>query len=203
VALPTAYLTTTKNLGSILQAIQGAEAPPKFNRKFLETLGFRSSGDRLIIPVLKAIGFLNGDGSPTERYVRYLDKSQAPRVLAEGLREGYTDLFQIDRQAQRMSQADLKNKIKTLRNGKGSDTVLNAMAKTFLALAELSDFEAAPERKPAAPEAEPERVAEPAPGREEIALGGLVYNINLELPESRDPAVYDALFESLRAHLLR
>lgn len=33
-------------------------------------------------------------------------------------------------------------------------------------------------------------------------LGGLAYNINIHLPESRDQAVYDALFKSLREHLL-
>jgi hypothetical protein len=36
-----------------------------------------------------------------------------------------------------------------------------------------------------------------------IALGGLVYNIQIHLPESRDQAVYDALFRSLKTHLLQ
>jgi hypothetical protein len=35
-----------------------------------------------------------------------------------------------------------------------------------------------------------------------LGTNGLVYNINIHLPESRDPAVYDALFRSLRRHLL-
>ena len=34
------------------------------------------------------------------------------------------------------------------------------------------------------------------------SLGGLHYNIQIILPESRDPKVYDALFRSLREHLL-
>lgn len=33
-------------------------------------------------------------------------------------------------------------------------------------------------------------------------IGGLVYNIQIVLPESRDPVVYDALFRSLKEHLL-
>jgi hypothetical protein len=36
-----------------------------------------------------------------------------------------------------------------------------------------------------------------------LPIAGLVYTINLQLPESRDQAVYDALFKSLRAHLTR
>jgi hypothetical protein len=52
------------------------------------------------------------------------------------------------------------------------------------------------------PEAERPKPAEnldpPARG---LSIGGLVYNIQLILPESRDPKVYDALFESLKGHL--
>jgi hypothetical protein len=35
-----------------------------------------------------------------------------------------------------------------------------------------------------------------------VELGGLVYNIQLILPADRDKAVYDALFRSLKEHLL-
>jgi len=40
------------------------------------------------------------------------------------------------------------------------------------------------------------------PSSDVVKLGGFVYNIELHLPESRDPAVYDALFRSLKSHLL-
>jgi hypothetical protein len=69
-ALPTAYLTSVKNLPDILAAMRGAEAPAKFTQSFLETLGFTSKSDRLIINVLKAIGFLTAAGEPTDRYFR-------------------------------------------------------------------------------------------------------------------------------------
>ena len=35
-----------------------------------------------------------------------------------------------------------------------------------------------------------------------VDLGGLVYNIQIVLPETRDVAVYDALFRSFKEHLL-
>jgi len=38
--------------------------------------------------------------------------------------------------------------------------------------------------------------------KSELQLGGLVYNIQIVLPESRDPAVYDALFKALKDHLV-
>lgn len=53
-ALPTAYLTSTKNLEAIFNAIQSAKAPPKFTQRFLEDLGFKSAADRLVINMLKS-----------------------------------------------------------------------------------------------------------------------------------------------------
>lgn len=67
-ALPTAYLNSTKNLEAIFNAIQSAKAPPKFTQRFLEDLGFRSAADRLVINMLKTLGFLSPDGAPTQRY---------------------------------------------------------------------------------------------------------------------------------------
>ena len=57
-ALPKSYLTSIKNLSAILNAIKTAQAPPKFTQKFLESLGFKTTADRLIIGVLKSLRFL-------------------------------------------------------------------------------------------------------------------------------------------------
>jgi hypothetical protein len=40
--LPTSYLTSFKNLGGILAAIQNAQAPKNFTTRFLESLGYKS-----------------------------------------------------------------------------------------------------------------------------------------------------------------
>lgn len=209
-ALPTAYLTSTKNLDGILAAIQTAQAPSRFTLSFLEQLGYKSSSDRLIINVLKALGFLSADGAPTERYYRYLDQTEAPRVLAEAMRDAYADLFQLNRNAQNLSRTEVKNKIKTLTQGKTNDNVAGRMAGTFLEFAKRADFAAptqvwdeVPPRVRTEDTGEtiepsvPEPMTTPPAG-----LGGLVYNIQIHLPESRDQAVYDALFRSLKSHLL-
>src|SRR5688572_23686524 len=92
-ALPTSYLTTTKNLEGILNTIQGAKAPSKFTVSFLESLGFKAKSDRLIVGVLKALGFLNEGGMPTQRYYDFLDQTQGSRILAEAVEAAYSDLF--------------------------------------------------------------------------------------------------------------
>ncbi len=202
-ALPTAYLTSFKNVDGILTAIKTAQAPPRFTQKFLESLGFATPADRLFINVLKALGFLNDTGVPVQRYHEFLDQMQSGDILADGIRDAYADLFQVNIKAQEMSHAEVRNKMKTLSQGQYSDSVLEKMAGTFKALSKNADFS-----RPAPPTAEP---AEPAPDKapgatpaaNQLRVGGLVYSINIQLPESRDPAVYDALFKSLKEHLLK
>lgn len=204
-ALPSAYLTSTKNLSEILKAIQGAQAPPRFTQKFLESLGFTSNADRLVINVLKSLGFLSDTGEPLARYHEFLDPTQSKRVLADGIRSAYADLFQINVNAQSMSRAEVKNKMKTLSQGQYGDSVLDKMASTFKALSQQADFSATthtPQREPdLEEEPEPMERREPVAAAQALPFAGLVYNINIHLPESRDPAVYDALFRSLKEHL--
>lgn len=215
-ALPKAYLTSTKNLDKILTAIQQGQAPKQFTTRFLEGLGYKSSSDRLIIGVLKALKFLDDNGTPRQRYFDYLDQGQSQRVMAEALRDAYADLYELNNKAHDLTRTDLKGKMKTLTQGQYTDAVIDKMALTFQALAKQADFEAAAAPRPPAEEApedevpedeepepeEGEEVGRPRRRRRPVGIDGLVYNIEIVLPESRDPAVYDALFTSLRTHLL-
>jgi len=208
-ALSRSYLTSTKNLSAIFDAIRTAQAPDRFTIKFLETLDFKSTSDRLIIGVLKALGFLSSDGQPTTRYFSFLDQTQSAAVLAEGIREAYSDLFQINKNAQTLNQNDVVNKLKTLGQGQFSESVLDKMALTFSSLVKLADFNAIAHSSPVpehvetidsiAPSVEARLQDNPRP---KAALGGPHYNIQIILPETRDTVVYDAIFRSLREHLI-
>ena len=77
-AIPTSYLTSVKNLGGILNSIVGAQAPDKFTTRFLESLDYKSNSDRLLIGVLKSLGFLADDGRPTQRYFDNLNQNRSP-----------------------------------------------------------------------------------------------------------------------------
>lgn len=212
-SLPTAYLTSFKNTADILAAIQGAQAPDRFTAKFLEGLGYASSNDRAMTNVLKALNFIDDNGVPQKRYHEYLDQTQSAAILAAGIRDAYADLFRINKNAHTMSTGDVKNKMKTLSEGQFTDRILQQMAGTFTTLVKSADFSAdaaiAKERREESDGSEsntgsdgtlPTPPGAPdAPGTTRI--GGLVYNINIHLPESRDPAVYNALFKSLKEHL--
>lgn len=208
-ALPTSYLTSTKRLSEILDALKTAKAPDKFTQKFLESLEFKSKGDRLVIGVLKSLGLIDDTGTPTERYFRFIDQSQSATVLAEAIEEAYDDLFAVKRDAQNLNKQEVVGKFKTLSQGQYSDSVLNMMAMTFTALCSLADFDAAKKTEP-----KEDNISNNTKGNKPIEipikseeprnlkLGGLVYNIQIVLPETRDPKVYDALFRSLKEHLV-
>lgn len=206
-ALPTSYLTSVKNLPDIFAAMQGAQAPDKFTQSFLESLEFKSTSDRLIIGMLKALGFLDDAGKPKDRYFRFLDQTQGAKVVAEAVKDAYQDLFKVNVKANEMTKSDVINKLKTLGQGQIGDSVLDKMAMTFTALVKLGDFQSTSVPAPA-PNPQDVRNNEehgdkkPPVEHGPLKLGGLVYNIQIVLPESRDPAVYDALFQSLRRHLL-
>lgn len=206
--LPKSYMTSVKNVEAILQAIQGAKAPERFGQKFLEALEFKSNSDRLIIGVLKALGFITTDNAPTERYYAFLDQTRAGHILAEAIQEAYSDLFQVNRKAYAMSLIEVKNKLKTLTQGKLSEIVIDDMASTFTKLCSLADWTQLEKAKVESP-MEAHLPTEPKPSSREtrdhpaLKLEHLAYNIQIILPESRDPAVYDALFKSLKEHLLK
>jgi hypothetical protein len=202
-AVPTSYLTGTKNLTRMLEAVQKASVPQKFTYDWLKTLGFPSSSDRPIIPLFKAMRFLDDSGAPLDRYKRYRDPTHAKAVLAEGMREAYRDVFGVDQQAQNLTQQQLQGIFARL-SGKG-DTVTIKMAMTFKALATQADFAAGVTGASAA--AEDERTQEHADAEQEQerheldrAPGGLNlhHDIHVHLPTSTHVEVYDAIFRALR-----
>jgi hypothetical protein len=208
------YLITTKNLEPFFNSLVTAQAPTTFTLKFLESLEFKSTNDRLYIGILKGLGFLDANSAPTERYYKFLDQSQSKKILAEAIREAYSDLFAINIKANELSDSDIKNKFRTLTQGKSSANVLKLMANTFKALVNYAEW-GIPDTGGKDKAGKDIEQQQPKPitgtaGKEEkskeisdknLQKAELHYNIQIHLPESRDPAVYDALFKSLKEHL--
>jgi hypothetical protein len=200
-AVPTSYLTSTKNLAAILGAIQKASVPQKFTYEFLKQLGYASSSDRPVIPLLKAMRFIDQSGVPLDRYKRYRDTSQAGRVLAEGIREAYADVFGVDQEANNLSVQQLKGVFARLSN-KG-ESVVDKMAITFNALASRADWTPIAETPSAddtepAEEADQQREVEAPPPTGVLSPLRLHHDIHVHLPVSAEVDVYDAIFRALR-----
>ena len=212
-ALPESYTLKPNAIPAYFDAMLDAQPPERFSLKFLENLGFTSTNDRLFIGILKDLGFLNRDGAPQARYFEFLDKSQSKKIVADGIREGYSDLFAINTKANTYSVEDAKNKLRTLFAGKKTELVISNIAKTFKALCDYGDFSTPmPVKKEPKPEAVQQALSKPSAQTQKkdpelrqsagnIQVSGLQYHINIVLPETRDQAVFDAIFKSLREHL--
>lgn len=207
-ALTNSYLVSTKNLEPMINAVLTAKAPERFSYKFLEGLGFKGSNDRLYINVFKGLGLLDENGVPTDRYYRFLDQSIYKQVLAEGIREAYEDLFNININAQDLTQEEVKNKLKTLTQGQKTDKVISCMAMTFSALCGLADWKVINKKKeePIIEKKEEKAILEKPveksiPDYDRRSKMELHYDIQIHLPETRDEGVYDAIFSSLKKHL--
>lgn len=208
-ALTQAYLVTTKNLESMINSLVNAKAPERMTNKFLEDLGFKSSNDRLYVGIFKALGLIDSNGVPTQRYFELLDQSQTGFVLAQGIQEAYEDLFNLRKDAQNLSVDEVKNKFKTITQGQKSDNVLLLMANTFKALCDLADWKKPNTAKPLDKQ-EPTENNQSADAEKRISTESkkpdsrmdLCYNIQIHLPETTNIAVYDAIFQSLKKHIL-
>lgn len=209
-ALTTSYLTSVKNFESIMNSIVGARAPERFTTKFLEDLGFKSSNDRLIIGVFKSLGLLDDNGQPTQRYYDFLDQTQSKRIIAIGIQEAYDDLFNLRVDAQNMTNEEVKNKLRTLTQGQKSDRVIEQMALTFKTLCNYADWTDPIQKNTNSEQintdvntkqtiVEVSKAIEAPPHNTKMNLH---YNIQIHLPETTNMGVYDAIFQSLKKHLL-
>lgn len=206
-SLTMSYLSSVKNVESIFNSMLAAKAPEKFTTRFLEDLGFKSSSDRLFISMLKALGFIDNNGTPQQRYFDFMDQSRAKKVVALGITEAYEDLFNLRKDAQNLTNDEVRNKLKTLTQGQKGERVIEQMASTFKALCTYADW------------SEEVSVPEQAVTRdvtnsnlanavsETVNNSGaknmnLHYNIQIHLPETTNMAVYDAIFQSLKKHLM-
>lgn len=207
-ALPTSYMTGNyTKIPQYFEAIINAQAPEKFTVKFLKDLGFTSSTDIQFINVLKSLGFLDDSGTPTELYYKLFDQSETKRIIAECIRQSYSDLFALNINSQNMSIDELKGKFKSITGGQKSDSTIRQMVNTFSNLCSYADWENTHHQKETKKEIQkPKDVVNQIKEisnneKQEQRAFDLNYDIHIHLPATRDTAVYDALFSSLAKHI--
>lgn len=202
------YLISTGNLPKILDKIQNAGAPSTFTIEFLKDLGFTASQDRPVPKLLKYLGFLDSNGHPTAAYREFMDNSRAKSVLAAQLRVAFDDLFTADKAAQTKSPEQLKGWFKT-KTGAG-DSAADKMARTFKTLATYADWNgpvtAPPPAAAQTKAAEHEQPDEEPKVRRHHPSGGnaigLVYRLEIHLPDTQNIDTFRAIFKALREELM-
>ncbi|TET14646.1 MAG: hypothetical protein E3J81_06260, partial [Dehalococcoidia bacterium] len=104
-----AYVMVTGKLRKFMNRIPEVGVPRKVTTEYLASLGFKSSNERAIIPLLKFIGFLDDSGAPTNDYKIYRDTMKGPSVLGRAIKQSYSELFDIHPDAQSKDTEALRN----------------------------------------------------------------------------------------------
>lgn len=199
------YMSAPGSIGKILEKIKEAGTPDNFNADFLSTkLGFKGGNYRTFISWAKKAGLLNSDGTPTQLYKTFRNPTSSKVSLARAIRNGYAELYSRNEYCHELDKKGFKGLVMEATGEPHDSKVVEVIVSTFFNAKALADFDA----KPGDTEQEEipsKKIAEQEVERTETRKVhlGLNYTINLVLPKTDDPAVYNAIFQSLRENLLK
>lgn len=196
------YTPSPGVLKKTLEGIITAGQPERFTSNFMETvLGVTGGSARYVPPLLKKMGFLTSDGTPTDLYTSFRTEGSRSSAAYAGLKNAFSELFQRNEFIHKATEAEVRDNVIAITGLTKGDVYVGYIWSTFKAVRDFISGDPATDPKP-----------EAAPGLEAPAAGathhgaippvGLVNNINIVLPESTNINVYNLIFQSLRSNLL-
>lgn len=200
------FINSTGLIGKIFEKIQQAKVPPRYTQDFQATvLGYGSGSAKPFIPFLKRLGFIQADGTPTALYSRFRNVDGSGEAMADAMRHGYAEIFKINEYAHDLSDDKLKGLVVQITGKEPNDGTVGAIVGSFKACKQLADFDTQKD-------SELEKVQPLERSKSIVKHDGsksakapdirLAYTININLPETTDVNVYNAIFSSIRANLL-
>lgn len=202
------FVTAYGNVTKALERIQTAATPPRFTQDFLAAkLDLKGGSAKPVIPFLKRLAILGSDGVPTDLYKRFRNPTERGRAAAAALRAGFKLLYEVNEYIHDADDKDLKGVIVQVTGSEPASSTVKAIIGSFKAVRAFATFdgdESAPAGDATDEEAHREEDHGAGGGGEVVTRKlGLSYTINLNLPATSDIAVFDAIFKSLKEHLLK
>lgn len=163
---------------------------------------------------MKRIGFAGSDGSPTDIYKRFRGSSGGA-ALAEGIRQAYSELYEHNEYMHECNEQDLRDLIVQVSGMEADARPVGLIYSTLKGLIEAAEFEdevelESEEEARSSEElnnfgAKSHHVNIPMVAHQNQETVGLNigYTINLNLPETTNIEVFNAICKSLKEHLLR
>lgn len=198
------YLASPGSIATVFDRIRKAATPDRVTGEVVEgTFLMKGGAGRAILPYLKRINFVGSDGVPTDLYRKFRNDSTSGRAVADAVLHGYAPLKALNERFYELSDSELRALIIEVTGAASDSSAAAATLGTLKKLISYADFRAPPaveegaSHQPALPPAD-------APPRAQVqSLGlNLAYTINLNLPATSDQAVFNAIFRSLKEHLL-
>ena len=202
------YLPAPGSIKTALEKIRAAATPDRVTGDFVATkLQIKGGTGNAIPPFLKKIGFVASDGSPTDLYKRFRNHATSGPAVAEAIRFGYKPLVEANEYFQDLNDKDLLALIVQVTGAESESQVSKLTLSTLKNLKSFADFDTkqtVPD-KGVTTELAPSQFQPNGSGAlsttKSVGLN-LSYTINLNLPATSDQAVFNAIFRSLKEHLL-
>ncbi|WP_199756984.1 DUF5343 domain-containing protein [Pedobacter sp. KBW06] len=206
------YMVSSGTLTKILNKICDASIPENFNGDFLGTkLGFPGGNQKAFIPWAKKCKLLGEDGTPTQLYKDFRNPTYRGISMASALKKGYEELYVRNEYAHDLSRPDFLKLVTDTTGLAHDNSVVKAIVASFFNAKEFADFESTLSKEEKSIQIENrteshsnEKVSDVIHKnntKKQIDLG-INYTINLVLPKTDDPAIYNAIFKSLKENLL-
>jgi hypothetical protein len=196
----------------MLEKIKSASVPDKFSQDFVaETLAMKGGTARATIPFIKKMGLVQTDGTPTDRYKEFRNPAKSGNAVAAAMSDMYYTLFEMNENVHKLDNSKLKGLIVEATGAEANSPAVARTVSTFNTLKSIAMFDTpmntASKPDVAAPVITAQQIV---PSRENHEQGGhaveginLAYTINLNLPATNDIEVFNAIFKSLKQHLLQ
>jgi hypothetical protein len=204
------YITSPGNIDKALIGIKSAAVPDRVSQDFVKTIlkipG--GSGDQMT-SFLKKLGFTNVDGKPSEIYKKFRNPQSSGSAIAVAIRGAYAPLYVRNEFMHELSDSDLLGLIVEETGEAHDSNSVKLIASCVKHLKAFANFAVTAE--PTSPSSiikvDEDMRPKLDPSDNEFStrkMGfNLGYTINLNLPATADPAVFDAIFKNLKLHLLR
>lgn len=204
------YVTAIGTLEKMLEKITQASVPDRFTQDFVSTkLQMKGGTPRSTIPFIKKMGFVASDGTPTELYKEYRNPNMSGGAIAKALKNVYQELYEMNEYAHDLNDSELAGLIVQATGATKNSTVVKKTCSTFKLLASMADFDELGDDSSTdfvsdIPQNNHITIDEKSYPSESSSEGiNLSYTINLNLPPTTDIEVFDAIFKSLKEHLLQ
>jgi hypothetical protein len=198
------YTVAYGKIPELLQKIRSTGVPQKATNQWLQSIGLKSSNDRQLPRILKALGFTDGSNAPSDRWRQYRG-SRPKKVLAEGVREAYSSLFELYADACQRSDAELSNFFRSRTTG--GDVAVKRTVATFKILCSQAEFDEVVtlDADPAAAAEGPddERRGNTAARGANSSAPALHIDIQIHISPESSAEQVDQIFESMAKHLYR
>lgn len=191
------YAYSVGQINDILNKIKDTGRPDKLTITYVQnTWLLKNAQHSAVLEILKKMGFLAADGTPTDAYAEFQNPEHSRRVLAEGIKKVYPSLFKAYPTAQDLPKEKLEGYIK---QQTGADkAIINKIYGTIKRLCSLADFSAVPPISSGTDQGTAQTTGTSTP-----PLIPITMNIQIVIPSDATAEQYDKIFSSIKKNLLK